>query len=144
MTSELVSTTARVRDPEQVRTILDSYLVDGVEITLAQDGSDWVLRAAFEDADPNEFQRPVALHRGQLPDEQKYPDQNAWGDALDELLQERGGEGFEALLRDLAPHVETPLLLLYADWVGTGASATVWRAQPGTGEVETLDLHLGS
>jgi hypothetical protein len=47
--------------------------------------------------------------------ERRYPNEEAAYDAWEDLYEEKGEEGFLALLRDLAPFLESPLLILCAN-----------------------------
>jgi hypothetical protein len=157
MSVQLTSTNAKVNDPQTVRKILDSYALRGVDIELCEEGSGGTLKMAFQEGDPDWWAWPLALHRDQWPDEEQYPDEDQFdedelGEDEDELgetewgkrYEEKGEEGFLALLRDLAPCLETPLMLLVVgkDHFTSFYSAQAWTVHPGSKNVETLDVSL--
>jgi hypothetical protein len=147
MSVKLSSTRVKVRDSEKVRGILDAYETEGVEIQLQDDRT---LEMAFEEEDPNWSEWPLALHRDQWPDEDRFPDvaisdtdpleESAW----DKAFEEKGKEGFLSLLRELASYLESPLLVLVTarTYDFNFAGATVWLVQPGTTEVQSLEVFL--
>jgi hypothetical protein len=142
MSVTLKSTKAKVRDPEKVRAVLDSYALKGVEIELREEGSGWFLEMAYHDGDPEWWEWPVAVRPEQLPSEEQYADEEAFDEAEDDVYEEKGHEGFLALLRDLAPHLESALLILFSlktlNYYDHAAQA--WHVQPGATEVETLEV----
>jgi hypothetical protein len=141
MSIEVTSTKAKVRDPQKIQEILDSYEVCGVGIKLQEEKDEWVLEMAFEDKDDESLDwwpSPAALHLDQLPMDEEYPEEDDLFDEWDKRLGDQGDEGFLALLRDLATVIQTPLLILSANRDEEGSSAKVWSLQPGTKEVETL------
>jgi hypothetical protein len=63
----------------------------------------------------------------------------------DRRHRDEGGHRFLALLRDLAPQLETPLLVLVAirdTTIGVHFWAQAWGVQPGAKEVQTLGIAL--
>jgi hypothetical protein len=75
--------------------------------------------------------------------EEDESDEDSWEeDEWDRRHRDEGDNGFLALLRDLAPHLETPLLVLAMEQGFMGASAQAWIVQPGAKEVETLGVAL--
>jgi hypothetical protein len=150
MSVELTSTTAKVNDPQTVRKILDSYALRGVDIELREEGSGGTLEMAFQEGDPDLSERPLALHRDQWPDEEEYPaeeelDEDELGETeWDNRYEEKGEEGFLALLRDLAPCLETPLMILVVgkECFTSFYSAQAWTVHPGSKEVTTLRVSL--
>jgi hypothetical protein len=156
MTTELTSTKTRVRDPQMVRVLLYAYKVRGVETRLSDEGATGTLSMAYQDVDPDWFEWPVALHRDQWPDEEpdagpEEPDteedpgdedrgETEWDRCFDEM----GQEGFLALLRRLAPYLETPLLIqaTISTWDDRTAGSRAWLVHPGSREVVTLSTIL--
>jgi hypothetical protein len=141
MSVTVTSTKAKVRDPERVREVLDSYEWEGVEIKLQQEGFGWTLEMAHHDEDSDSWVWPAALRREDVPSEDQYPDMDDLLDAELKLYLEKGGEGFLALLRELAPHLESPLLILVTAASQSGGldyAASAWRVEPGAKEVEVL------
>ena len=150
MSVELTSTKARVRDPQKVREILATYDVKGVEIQLREEGAGWVLEMGSHIVAWDEGEWPQALHFDDWPDEDPYPDEDE-GDEVelgetewDKRFMEKGDEGFLALLRDLIPCLETPLLILVTvrDAVFHSIYSQAWNVQPGAREVQTLEVSL--
>jgi hypothetical protein len=147
MSIELTSTKAKVRDTQNVREILESYALQGVDIELYEEGPGGTLELAFQGGDPDWFEWPLALHRDRWPSEDpdQELDEDEWGETeWDKRYEEQGEEGFLALLRDLAPCLETPLMLLVVgkDRFTSFYSAQAWTVHPGSKEVETLDVSL--
>jgi integrase len=108
----LYSARHRVRDPERVREALDSYAREGLEIKLQEEGSGWTLEMAYRDEDWESWDLPAALSINDLPREDQYPDEDAYFEAEGKDYRERGDQGFLTLLRELAPHLESPLLIV--------------------------------
>jgi hypothetical protein len=139
----LTSTKAKVSDPQKVEKILDSYYEEGVAIQLSEEPDGWTLAMTFRDGDIDGYELPVALPRERLPSEEQYPDDEEWNEEVNNRFDEEGAEGFLALLRELAPHLETPLVILWGAELWRDYSAKAWVVQPGASEVEMLDLNLG-
>jgi hypothetical protein len=135
MRGEVTSTNARVRDPAKVCAILDSYRVQGVEIMLAKEYPAWTLFMALENEELEMVYRPQALHRDQWLKESEGSDYE-W----DKRFDEQGEEGFLRLLRELAPQLDTPLLLLAVTQAKPMGDARAWSVQPGAKEVQTLTI----
>jgi hypothetical protein len=102
----------------------------------------------FEDEDVA-FQWPQALPLDLWPDEELAEselEKDEFGRTeWDRLYQEKGNEGFLALLRDLAPYLKTPLMILFLHRPlphYDPSSARAWTVHPGSKEVETLDVSL--
>jgi hypothetical protein len=142
------SATAKVRDPEEVRTILASFKVRGVEIQLNNESAqwpeleDWSLELTFKDEHPNAMGGPKALPADQWPKEDDGQE-DQWGQTeLDRRFEQKGDDGFEELLLKLAPHLAAPLLILSVTRHGPDCDAHAWRVEPGCKEVETLGASL--
>jgi hypothetical protein len=143
MATTVTSTKAKVRNPEGVRKVLSSYVREGVEIKLQEEGSGWTLEMAYHDEDLDSWASPAALDIVDLPGKDEYPDEDALFEAEWEAFHEKGEEGFLTLLRQLAPHLESPLLILRAAATsdnGIDYAARAWRVEPGAKEVETLEI----
>ena len=143
MSVTVTSTKAKVRDPERVREVLESHEWEGVEIKLQEEGSGWTLEMAHHDEEWDWWDWPAALRSEDLPSEDQYPDEDAFFEAEGTLYRDKGGEGFLALLRELAPHLESPLLILVVAATplhGFEYAARAWRVEPGAREVETLGV----
>jgi hypothetical protein len=145
MSVELTSTKTKVNDPQTVRKILESYASQGVDIELYEEGPGGTLEMAFQEGEPDWFEWPLALHRDRWPSEDpdQELDEDEWGETeWDRRYEEQGEEGFLALLRDLAPHLATPLTLLRVAMDRGSCAAQAWTVHPGSKEVETLDVSL--
>ena len=70
------------------------------------------------------------------------PDDEEWYEEVEKRFDEEGAEGFLALLRELAPHLETPLVILWGAELWRDFSTKAWIVQPGAREVEILDVDL--
>jgi hypothetical protein len=139
----VTSTKAKVRDPEGVRKVLSSYVWEGVEIKLQEEDSGWTLEMTYRDEDLDSWATPAVLHLLDLPSEGEYPDEKALFQAEWDAFHEKGDEGFLTLLRQLAPHLESPLLILRAAATssnGIDYAARAWRVEPGAKEVESLEI----
>jgi hypothetical protein len=148
MSATVTSTKAKVRDPQKVRETLDSYHLEGVEFDLRQEGPAWVLQASSHEPDHESDETPRAVRREGLPDEDDYPNEDDYLDAIiaiDEIRDAKGREGFLDLLRQLAAHLESPLLILSAAASpvgGFGYDGRVWRVGPGAQQVEMVELSV--
>jgi hypothetical protein len=141
MSATLTSTKAKVHDPEKVREVLDSYEWEGVEIHFLEEETGWILELTNHDPDWDSAAWPQALRSEEVPHEEQYPDEEERYDALSDRFCENGDKGFLALLRDLAPYLDTPLLILVSGSARSNeCSGQVWRVQPGDTEVETLEV----
>jgi hypothetical protein len=142
------STQARVRDPQKVRAILDSYETRGIEFQVTGEGDEGTLEATFQDDDPDVTRLPEAVradeHTVAWPDRDLDDDEwyRLW-DQEETLFEAKGQEGLLALLGEVAAYLQTPLLILAAGaYPPDGCAARAWRVQPGAKEVEALDVSL--
>jgi hypothetical protein len=148
MSASVTSTKAKVRDPQKVREILDRYELEGVEFDLRQEGPAWVINASFHEPDSDSWYTPTAVRSEDWPDEDGYPDEDDYLDAIiaiDEIRDAKGREGFLDLLRGLASHLESPLLILSvaaSPLCGSAYAGRSWRVEPGAQEVETAELSV--
>jgi hypothetical protein len=140
MAETVKSTRAKVRDAEKVREVLDAYAWDGVEIKLQEEGSGWTLEMAYHDEEPGMVDWPQAVKREELPSGDEDTDEDDLIEAQADVYDKKGDEGFLALLRELAAHFESPLLILAAAGPDGKfySGAEVWRVEPGAKEVESL------
>lgn len=141
MATTWVSSKAKVHDVEMLKKVLDSYAwpVD-VNIDLREEDSGGILEVTYEDGDWDAWCSPTAVKVEDLPDPDLYPDDDHFFDAEFEVFEEKGNEGFLALLRELAQHLESPLQFLVANHSGINHAATVWLVHPGATDVETLEV----
>jgi hypothetical protein len=140
MATKLVSSKARIRDAKTVRAILDAREMVRVEFRLVKKGKGSVLDATFEGQDPGARARPAAVCLDELRAQMGYAHKDAWVEAVDHALGAKGGEGFLALLRELAPHLETDLLILSASHAEGRCWAEVWYVRPGAKDVQHLKV----
>jgi hypothetical protein len=134
LSTQLTSTKATIRDPEKVRVILEAYAKRGAEIQIQKRSFGWALEMAFRDNTPDESEWPLALRRDELPSK----DAPGADQALDDLYEKKGSDGFLALLRDLAAHLESPLLVLVVGSERGKGMAQAWSVMPGADEIDTL------
>jgi hypothetical protein len=125
----LESTKAKVRDVQAVKEVLDRYwyYFDPEIETQGGVGNGYLTLSGFDSW-------PEALRVEDWPDDEEYPDEDAWDDAMRHLLAEKGNEGFVAMLRELAPYLETPLTIVWhriegGEFDGAG-QWTVWPGSP--------------
>jgi hypothetical protein len=129
MASVLVSTTVKVTDVQAVKGVLDNYYFNfDPEVEPREGAGAGTLTIAGHDS------WPEAVHVDEWADRQEFPDEDAWDDAMRRLLEERGEEGFVAMLGDLAPYLETPLTVVWhrileGHFDGAG-QYTVWPGSP--------------
>jgi hypothetical protein len=139
MSTTLTSSKAKVRNPKKVREILYSYDWDDFEIKLEKEDTGWTLEVVSYEDNFDAIMWPRAVKIEDLPDKDDYPDEDAYFDAEFEVYCDKGDEGFLALLQELAPHLESPLLILALE-ANTDfyPIAEVWRVEPGGKEVENM------
>ena len=141
MPSAATSTKATVRNPERAGEILDSYHCRGVQVVLQEKDTVWSVEMTDNDNEEWDMELPQALRLECLPSPEEFEDETEWMDEVMIRLMNEGDAGFLALLRDLAPYLETPLLILGGGARGGwGYAASVWRVEPGAKEVETLGV----
>jgi hypothetical protein len=139
----LKSTKVYVRDVDRLRERLAEYEWEGVEFSLREEAAKWTLELVYSDDHQLEWDSPRALKLADLPDEEADPDDDDYSDEEAEADEKRGVEGFLSLLRELAPHIESALLILVGEdreLEGHWYSAQAWLVQPGAKEVETLSV----
>ena len=72
-----------------------------------------------------------------LPCEEEFDDDDAWFDAKFDILLENGSDGFLALLIELAPYLQAPLIILMLD-TDCPFAAETWLVEPNCKNVQTL------
>jgi hypothetical protein len=144
MSVQLIITKAKASDSQKVREISKSYKFRGVELGIQDEAEGCFLIMSFNDKAYESFQWPAALHRDLWPHEEPNPDDedklgnNIW----DKLFEEKGRDGFLALLQDLAPYLETPLLIVLVNGLPNRSSTSAWSVQPGVKEVQELEVSI--
>jgi hypothetical protein len=132
----LNSTTAKVRDFNKVRDILCNYEWRCINFQLEKArGKKGTLALTRDNDDMDDW--PEALKLEDLPCQEEFEDKDSWFDAEFEAFCEKGDEGFLALLNELAPFLETQLLILALQWPDF-PQAVVWCVQPDCKDVLTL------
>ncbi len=144
---------------EEVRLVLDSYALTGIKVEFTEVDQNWHLafseeRATYveeeeEDEDDGEKEDDEGEEEEDEEDDDDYEGPGGyrpfWSDSPEASGRgQDGSDGFRALLSELAPHLEEPLVLLvlvvetedHLDW-----DAEVFIVQPGQTEVKTLLLH---
>jgi hypothetical protein len=132
MASTLQSTKAKVTDVQAVQAVLDRYWCDFQAHVEPRDG------AGAGTLTLSGGGSPEALLADELPDRRAYPHQDTWDDAVGVLAAAHGEERFAALLRDLAPYLETPLTVLWHCTLDDGGfgGAAQWTVGPGSPHVQ--------
>lgn len=75
---------------------------------------------------------PEALFIDEWPDNEEYPTDASWLDAMFDLLREKGDKGFMSMLEMLADNLETPLTIVWSSISeGYFADAGQWTVWPG-------------
>src|SRR5262249_40093741 len=129
-----------VRDVERLRERLTDYEWEGVEFVIREEGARWTLELEHSEDDPEVCDSPRAVKVEDLLDMEADPDDEDC-EAEGEVWAEKGEEGLLSLLGELAPHVESALLILVgegSEFDGFHYSAQAWLVQPGAKEVVTL------
>lgn len=142
MSTDLTSNKARVWDEEALGDVLDAYIWTNVDVSLREEDGKWVLEMNWVDDAYEYCLLPFALKRDQLPDhlqDSEIKDNDELADFVADLEQEEGFGDFGSLLQDLAPHLETPLMVLWAgkDDCRHTADSHAWLVRPGQ-DVEKL------
>src|SRR4029077_21049542 len=84
---------------------------------------------------------PAALKKEQIPEDGKDSDDESRFNALAALYEQKGEQGFVALLLDLAPCLETPLTIQAIEYdFDEFHIAREWIIQPGARAVETRTM----
>jgi len=83
---------------------------------------------------------PLAVKFDEMPIEEQFDNEDAYFHAQLDVLYEKGDKGFLSLLNELAPYLQTPLVILLSYRDGRTMSQT-WSVQPGGKEV--IELFLG-
>jgi hypothetical protein len=83
---------------------------------------------------------PQAAPLGKLPRREDYGDDEAYAEAVDDLYDRRGSNGYFALLKELSLCLKTPLTILVvsADPDPHEIESLMWRIEPEKGNVEEL------
>ena len=140
MSVDISSTKSRVKDIAAVGDVLDAYETEGVDFLLDEEGNLKVALEKVEEDDAYGEEMPRALKLDELPNREKFTDEDSFWDAYNEAFDEKGDKGFLALLRELAPSLVTPLMILALEVESNDGFAHVWRVEPGATELETLDV----
>src|SRR5262245_23941423 len=98
----VTSTKAKVRNLKAVRAVLRRYEWRNVEISVKNEDGGWMLEVSYDDSDWDLWGMPEALPKETVPVVEEDEDEAAW-EAAEDYWLDHGGEGFLALLLDLAP-----------------------------------------
>jgi hypothetical protein len=129
------STKTKVNNVTAVQDILDNYWCGFEPQIEPEHAGTGTLTLAGWDADPQ------AVHVDQWPDDEEYPDEDDWDDAMQLVLEEKGNEGFVAMLRELAPYLQTPLTVVWHSiFEGHFGGAGQWTVQPGSPDVQVQEV----
>jgi hypothetical protein len=140
MNRDSVVSTKVKADREKVGSVLGKYDLEGVEFRF--DGAGRLEAVGPESEEDGLWPRAVlaAECSGRAEDDDEDDDDE--DDDFDELYypyDEKGSEGFVALLRELAGCIEAPMTVLAVshDFDSNWSNSCVWRVEPG-GTVEEL------
>lgn len=134
------STKPKVRDTEKLSEILNGHNCLRVKFVLDEAGNLEVVLANNPDL---EDEWPQAIKPSQLPSREAYAEEYEWEDAVDFAFGEKGDEGFLELLLEMAPYLESPLIILAIQHPDADSDAKVWLVQPAATEVQTLEVTTG-
>jgi len=145
MNEKLTSNLAKIKDPEAVENILCNYLFRfEVFVRETEAGGGWTLEMAgvgrgtgVGDSARGE---PLALPTDQVPNPWQHPMPESPFAEMIALLQERGQEGFAAMLLDLAPFLETELKVRAVSDQADLHVAQEWLVRPGAQKLEHAEI----
>jgi hypothetical protein len=142
MSCTLTSTRAMVSDVKKVREIVRDYKLKGVEVRITKKGNGGVLVMDFQDDDPDWWEDPAALHRTDWPTGDLHEDEYGEDD-WHRKFEKKGESGFLSLLRELAPLLQDPLVILGATRAEmVDVSVQAWLVMPNAEDVQTIDLSV--
>jgi hypothetical protein len=135
MPATLQSTKARVTDVQAVKAVLARYWCDFKAHVVRRGAGAGTLTLSGGGS-------PEALLADEFPDRREYPHQDTWDDAVGDLAAAHGEERFAALLRDLAPYLETPLTVIWHCTLDDGGfgGAGQWTVWPGSPHVQVQEV----
>jgi hypothetical protein len=132
MIVKLKSTKAIVTDVKKVRDIFDTYTYTGVDYKIRSLKG----KKALELIGPYDLW-PEAIKADLLPSEDKFDNQDDYDEAWLVAWGDKGEQGFQNLLIELAAYLETPLLILVAS-IENGCTSQTWLVEPGCKDVREL------
>jgi hypothetical protein len=85
---------------------------------------------------------PTAVRVEELPSEDAFENENLWWDAVYDLHEKRGDQGFIDLLLELAPCLTSPFIVQAAEVTSDGdfIRAKEWTSRPDATEVEIKEI----
>jgi hypothetical protein len=130
-----------VKNVPEVRRILDQY--DSrlpLEVIAEGDGSVGTLTLRQEMYEAEEW--PSAVKVEDLPAEGAFNDIDLENEVVDSLHEKRGQRGLTTLLLELAPYLDSPLIVKAASFSSDGEfyRAAEWTTRPGAAEVEVKEI----
>src|SRR4051812_32495767 len=93
----LTSTTAKVRDPQKAREVIDSYELRSVEIDLREGNDGWTVSMAFHDNGESPTW-PRAVRRERMPGRDRFDDDFHYSAAASEVFLDEGDSGVLGLM----------------------------------------------
>jgi hypothetical protein len=131
---------AKVNNVKAVRKILERY-DSRLPLEVVADGKDGKGRLVLGRQDPFDSRWPSAVD--DLPDE-AFDDDDWWFDGRDELHEKLGEKGLTDLLIELAPYLDSPLIVQAASVSSMGefGRAKEWTIGPQDKEVEVKEIGL--
>jgi hypothetical protein len=139
---ELNCTQAKLKDPQKAREVIAKYKTwfFGFEILESHDAAT-IQVVPTEDEDYWEW--PKAIRSDEYPVESDYADLDAYQDAELDACLDADNKHFLQLLEELAPFLETPLIVLALMDEDGDTDVAVWSVYPGVKQVETLGICSG-
>jgi hypothetical protein len=124
----MASTKAKVKDVEKLNEVRSNYELQGIDFQVDDAGR--LTAVGLEDDD---WHWPQALKDDQLPYDKLDPekDEDAWDEALSDLYEEKGDDGFLSLLGEVAACLESPLVILAVRRDEGFLVGATWIVQPG-------------
>jgi hypothetical protein len=120
---------------ERVREILQKFDLKDVEFQFDEKG--YLEVVGTKNAGAEDW--PQAVPVSELPRKEDYPDEEEYQEAVYDVYDDEGGDGFIALLKELTSCIEAPLTILAVSADSHWSESCVWRIEPGSQHVEVLD-----
>jgi hypothetical protein len=134
MSAYLKCMPARISNVEMVIDIIDSYATDFFDFRLRTD-EQGALNLVIEGGE----YYPRAVKWETIPDNDLHDDR--WMDFMDRIFEDHGEEGLMNMLTELAPHLETPLRVVFVSLDSDcDVVAQDWLMDPLTSKINTTKI----
>jgi hypothetical protein len=132
---------AKVKSAEEVREILDGY-DSRLLLKVVDDGTGKGTLVLDPEVGPMDAAWPSALRLEDIPDEDDFESEHELMQAEWQAHEEQGHAGLIELLSRLSPFLESPLIVVAADFstFGNFGRAMNWMVRPGEMEVEVTQI----